>query len=87
MDKLYRIIAWVKQLCVNLKDIVNNRKETILLKPFLKTSELRQRENDWIQVKTFEDNKLKDLKRQLTVSVDNENLLRCEWGIQHVLLP
>ena len=87
MDKLYRIIAWVKQLCVNLKDIINNRKETILLKPFLKTSELRQRENDWIQVKTFEDNKLNDLKRQLNVSVDNENLLRCEWGIQHVQLP
>ena len=87
MDKLYRIIAWVKQLCVNLKGIVNNRKEAILLKPFLKTSVLRQRENDWIQVKTFEDNKLNDLKRQLNVSVDNENLLRCEWGTQHVPLP
>ena len=35
----------------------------------------------------FEDNKLKDLKWQLNVSVDKKNLLRCEERIQHALLP
>ena len=52
-DKLYRTI--------------NNRKEKILLKFFLKTSELRQTGNDWIKInpKKFEDNELKILKRKV----------------------
>ena len=32
VNKLYRTTAWVKQFCVNLKNILNNRKKTILLK-------------------------------------------------------
>ena len=90
LSKLHRTTAWVKRFCVNLKNIVNNRKETILLKSFLKSSELRQAENDWIEInqKTFEDNcKLKDLKRELNVIVDNENLLRCDRGNQYASLP
>ena len=63
VNKLYRTTAWVKRFCINLKNIVNNRKEAILLQSFLKSSELRQAENDWIKInqKTFEDNKLRDL--------------------------
>ena len=49
LSKLHRTAAWVKRFCVNLKNIVNNRKETILLKSFLKSSELRQAENDWLK--------------------------------------
>ena len=65
VNKLYRTTAWVKRFCVNLKNVVNNRKEAILLKSFLKSSELRQAEHDLIKInqKKFEDNKLKDLKR------------------------
>ena len=51
MNKLYRTTAWVKPLRVNLENIVNNRKETISLKSFLKTSELRQRKNYCIKIK------------------------------------
>ena len=71
--KLYRTTTRFKRFCVNLKNIVNNRKATLLLKSFLKTSELRQAKNDWIKInqKKFEDNKLKDLKRELSVIVDN----------------
>ena len=58
-----------------------------MLKSFLKSSELRQAENDWIKInKTFEDNKLKDLKRELNVIIDNENLLRCEERLQYAPL-
>ena len=90
LSELHRTTAWVKRFCVNLKNIVNNRKETILLKSFLKSSELCQAENDWIEInqKTLEDNnKLKDLKRELNVIVDNENLLRCEGRLQYAPLP
>ena len=53
----------------------------------MKSSELRQAENDWIKInKTFEDNKLKDLKRELNVIIDNENLLRCEGRLQYAPL-
>ena len=89
MNKLSRTSAWVKRFCVNLKNIVNNRKEEILLKSFFKSSALPQAENDWIKInhKTFEDNKLKELKRVLNVVVDNENLLRCEGRLQYAPLP
>ena len=56
----------------------------------MKSSELRQAENDWINrnQKMFEDNnKLQDLKRELNVIVDNENLLRCEGRLQYAPLP
>ena len=46
MNKPYRTTTRVKRFCLNLKNIVINRKETILLKSFLKTSQLRQAEND-----------------------------------------
>ena len=84
VNKLYRTTAWVKRFCVNLKNVVNNRKEAILLKSFLKSSELRQAEHDLIKInqKKFEDNKLKDLKRELNVIVDNENLLRYKRRLQ-----
>ena len=42
LNKPYRTTACVKRFCVNLKTILNNRKETILLKSFLKSPELRQ---------------------------------------------
>ena len=90
LSKLYGTTTWAKRFCVNLKNVVNIRKGTILLKSFLKSSELRQAENDWIKIKqkTFEDNnKLKDLKRQLNVIVDNENLLRRERRLQYAPLP
>ena len=90
LSKLYKTTAWDKRFCVNLKNVVNNRKDTILLKSFLKSSELRQAENDGVKTKqkTFQDNnKLKDLKRQLNVIVDNENLLRCESRLQYAPLP
>ena len=45
VNKLYRTTAWVKPLCVNLENIVNNRKETIWLKSLMKTFELSQRKN------------------------------------------
>ena len=77
MNKLYRTTAWVKPLRVNLENIVNNRKETISLKSFLKTSELRQRKNYCIKIK----------KWQLNASVVKESLLRCEGRIQHAPLP
>ena len=48
--KLYWTSTSVKQCCVNLKNTVNNRKEIILLKLFLKSSELCQAENDWIKI-------------------------------------
>ena len=90
LSKLYRTTAWVKRFSINLKNIVNNRKETIFLKSFLKFSELRQAENDWIKInqKMFKDNnKLKDLKRELNVIVDNENLLRCKGRLRYAPLP
>ena len=90
LSKLYRTTAWVKRFCVNWKNIVNNRKETILLKSFLRSSELRQAENDRIKInkKTFEgNNKLKDLKRELNVIVNNENFSRCEGRRQYAPLP
>ena len=70
---MYRTTTWFKQFFVNLKNILNNRRETLLLKSFLKTSELRQEEHNWIKInqKTFEDNKLKNLKKELSVIVDN----------------
>ena len=88
--ELYRTTAWVKRFCVNWKNIVNNRKETTLLKSFLRSSELRQAENDWIKInqKAFEgNNKLKDLKRELNVIVNNENFSRCEGRRQYAPLP
>ena len=51
LRKLYRTTAWDKIFCVNLKNIVNNRKDKILLQSFLKSSELRQAENDSIKIK------------------------------------
>ena len=89
LSKLDRTTAWVKRFSVNLKNIVNNRKETIFLKSFLKFSELRQAENDWIKInqKMFKDNnKLKDLERELNVIVDNENLLRCKGRLRYAPL-
>ena len=90
LSELYGTTAWDKRSCVHLKNVVNIRKGAILLKSFLKSSELRLAENDWIKIKqkTFEDNnKLKDLKRQLNVMVDNENLLRRERRLQYAPLP
>ena len=51
MNKLCRTTVWVKPLCVNLENIVNNRKGTISLKSFLNTSELLQRKNHWNKIK------------------------------------
>ena len=56
----------------------------------MKFSELRQAENDWIKInqKMFKDNnRLKDLKRELNVIVDNENLLRCKGRLRYAPLP
>ena len=89
VNKLYRTAAaWVKQICVNLKSIVNNRKTTILLKSFLKPFELRQAENDWIKInqEKIQDNTLKYIKRKLNIIVDNKNLLRCEERLQYAPL-
>ena len=87
LNKPCRTTAWIKRFCDDLKTILNNRKEKILLKSFLKSSKLRQAENDWIIInqKTSENNNnnVKDLKRELNVIVDNENLLGCEGRLQY----
>ena len=89
VHKLYRITAWVKRFCFNLKNTVNEKTNEKFTEHFLTATELRHSENAWIKINqnSFENNKLKELKKELNVIIDKENLFRCEGRLQYAPLP